>query len=104
MVHIPCDDPFHYNMADWASRAGYPSLEAFVKSFGFEYTSYYKEYMYQRNLNIFKEEIKRYIVKRNQIYIKSQDPIYVRLHNFAFKRGLKFNEVTEDLGFKRIHL
>ncbi|MEY8350936.1 HNH endonuclease [Bacillus cereus] len=104
MVHIPCDDPFHYKMANRASRAGYPSLEAFVKSFDFEYTSYYKEYMYQRNLSIFKEEIKRYIVKRNQIYIKSQDPIYVRLHNFAFKRGLKLNEVIEDLGYKRIHL
>jgi predicted transcriptional regulator len=104
MVHIPCDDPFHYNMANRASRAGYQSLEAFVRSFGFDYTSYYKEYMYQRNLNIFKEEVKRYIVKDNQVYIKSYDPIYLRLHNFAFKRGLKLNEVIEDLGYRRIHL
>lgn len=104
MVHIPCDNPFHYNMANRASRAGYPSLEAFVKSFGFEYTSYYKEYMYQRNLNIFKEEIKRYIVKGNKIYIKSHDPIYVRLHNFAFKRGIKLNEVIADLGYQRVFL
>lgn len=103
-VHIPCDNPFHYNMANRASRAGYPSLEAFVKSFGFDYTSYYKEYMYQRNLNIFKEEIKRYIVKDNQIYIKSHDPIYVRLYNFAIKRGIKLNEVIEDLGYRRILL
>lgn len=104
IVHIPCDDPLHSNMANRASRSGYPSLEAFVKSFGFNYTSYYKEYMYQRNLNIFSEEIKRYLVKGNLVYIKSYDPIYVRLHNFAFKRGLKMNEVIEDLGYQRILL
>ena len=104
MVHIPCDDPVHQNMANRASRAKFPSLEAFVRSFGFDYTSYYKEYMYRRKLNVFKEEIKKYIVIDNKIYIKSYDPIYVRLHAFAFKRGLKLNEVIEDLGYYRIHL
>jgi hypothetical protein len=102
MVHIPCDDPLHYKMANRASRSGYPSLEAFVKSFGFDYTSYYKEYMYQRNLDGFKQEINKYLVKGSSVYIKSHDPFYVRLYTFAFKRGLKIDEVIEDLGFNRL--
>ncbi|MEC1526063.1 HNH endonuclease [Neobacillus niacini] len=102
MVHIPCDDPLHYNMANRASRSGYPSLEAFVRSFGFDYTSYYKEYMYQRNLDGFKQEMKKYLVNGNSVYIKSYDPLYVRLYTFAFKRGLKIDEVIGDLGFNRL--
>lgn len=101
-VYISSDSSNQW-IRSYASRNGY-TLKAFIEFYGYDtaMVDVYDKSVNARLSHI--EELKKYVVYDNVIYLDTFSPIYRTISVYASHNGTTLNEYIKDLGFKRTML
>ena len=101
-VYISSDSSNQW-IRSYASRNGY-TLKAFIELYGYE-SAMIEACDKSANARLSHiEELKKYIVYDNVIYLDTFSSIYKTISIYASHNGITLNEYIEDLGFKRTML
>ena len=101
-VYISSDSSNQW-IRSYSSRNGY-TLKAFIEFYGYEsaMVDAYDKSVNARLSHV--EELKKFIVHDNVIYLDTFSQIYRTISVYASHNGMTLNEYIEDLGFKRTML
>ena len=93
-------DPKNQWIRSIASRNGY-TIKNFIELFGFESRLDGSELTTDAAKERHREELSKYVVYDNVVYIPTDSRIYRILNTYAYNKGLNMNSYIRSLGFER---
>lgn len=104
-LHLPNQSAIYYRVKAYCNHNNYKSIKEFAESLGLKYKHTYPS-RYVRKRNTMQQHVemlvKYYVIHENKVYIRSNDPFYMRLKTFSRSMGYTLDEYINQLGYIRI--